>query len=235
MTHVEGMIFDLDGTLLNTIDDLTDAMNTALTEQGYPPRSVHACKHFVGDGVEMFVRRALPEAARDAVTIARLVPRYRELYAGMWDIKTAPYPGIVDLLARLTEADVPLGVFSNKPDSVTKQAVAHFLPDVPFIDVRGALPNVPLKPDPAGALAVAAALGADPRHVCFVGDTRTDIETAVAAGMVPVGVLWGFRDADELAAHGARHLVTRPDEILTCCFNTQSTAAAGDESFSPVA
>jgi len=129
-------------------------------------------------------------------------------------VKTRPYPGIVDLLKELSAAGIPIAVLSNKPDAMTKLAVAHLLPDVPFAEVRGATPSVPLKPDPASALAVAATLGVASARICYVGDTATDMQTAVAAGMTPIGVLWGFRDVDELKAAGAGHIVDHPGELM---------------------
>ncbi len=213
METVAGVIFDLDGTLLDTIGDLADAMNTALAERSFPPRTVDECKQFVGDGVEAFLRRALPEDACSDELVAAMDPRYRERYGAGWHVKTRPYPGVVELLAGLHAAGLPLAVLSNKPDAMTKQTVAHFLPDVPFAVVQGARPDVPLKPDPTSALDVASKMNAEPGQICYVGDTATDMQTAVGAGMLPVGVLWGFRDVDELRASGARHILSHPREI----------------------
>jgi phosphoglycolate phosphatase len=215
---IAAVVFDLDGTLLDTIDDLTDAMNVTLASRGFPPRTVEECKLLVGSGVEHFLRFALPEDARDDATVDALIPLYRETYGRMWNHKSRPYPGIPDTLASLGSRRCPLAVLSNKPDPTTRQAVVYYFPDTPFADIRGARPHVPLKPDPASALAIATRLGVPPDQVLFVGDTRTDMETAVAAGMVPLGVLWGFRSRDELIASGAARVVAHPAEILSLLF-----------------
>lgn len=210
---VKAIIFDLDGTLLDTIEDITDAMNAALAQRGYPARSVEECKYLVGEGTEMFARGALPPEARDPETVARMVVAYRAEYATNWARKTKPYPGIVELLDGLSACERPMAILSNKRDPVVKQEVSFFLPDVHFIEVRGARPPVPLKPAPTAALLLARMLGTDPRQVVFVGDTKTDMQTAVSAGMVAIGALWGFRAADELRSNGAQYLVRRPTDI----------------------
>jgi len=209
----DAMIFDLDGTLLDTIDDLTDSMNWALAQQGLPPHSPDACKYFVGDGVEVFARRALGERADDKL-VASVVAVYRRRYADHWADRTRPYPGIAELLAGLDRRGLKKAVFSNKPDDTTRLTVATLLKDFRFDIVRGARADVPLKPDPAGALALAADLGAAPSRVLYLGDTNTDMQTALAAGMYPLGALWGFRPAEELTASGAKALIAQPMELL---------------------
>jgi len=215
LVHPEAIVFDLDGTLLDTIEDLTEAMNEALTRRGYPPRSVEECKHLVGAGTDVFVRGALPPEARIPETVADLIIAYRAEYAEIRTRKTKPYPGIVELLDGLTARSISMAILSNKRDTVVKQEVSRFLPMTSFAEVRGARPTVPLKPDPAAALLLARSLGRDPRSVLFVGDTKTDMQTAVSAGMVAVGVLWGFRTANELRASGAQYLISHPMEILS--------------------
>jgi phosphoglycolate phosphatase len=207
-------LFDLDGTLLDTIEDLTDSMNAALAAVACPPRTVEECKVFVGEGVELFATRALPEGRRDADTLRRLLDVYRKEYAGRWAVKTRPYEGIPELLDGLAARGVKLAVLSNKPDEFTKIMVARLLSRWWFEVVAGARPGVPRKPDPAAALAIAADLGVAPREFIYLGDTRTDMETAIAAGMFPVGALWGFRSEGELTAAGARVLVRHPGEVL---------------------
>jgi len=219
--EVAAVLFDLDGTLLDTIEDLTDSMNAVLGEHGYPRRTVAECKQFVGDGVEQFMRRALPGGEADDARMADLIAVYRERYAGAWDRKTRPYPGVCQLLEELAAHRMPMAVLSNKPDATTRQAVGRFFPGVPFGEVRGARPTVPLKPDPTAAIAIAEGLGVAPRDMVLVGDTRTDMQTAGAAGMFPLGVLWGFRGRDELVAYGARQIADAPAEVLT--FITRKT------------
>ena len=206
----QAALFDLDGTLLDTIEDLTDSMNVALAVAGCPPRSVEECKVFVGEGVELFATRALPEARRDAETLGRIIDVYRKDYAARWAVKTQPYDGIPELLDALAARHVKLAVLSNKPDEFTRVMVARLLPRWRFEAVAGARPSVRRKPDPAAALQIAEELAVPPREFLYVGDTKTDMETAVAAGMFPAGALWGYRSAEELTASGARALLAHP-------------------------
>jgi len=210
----QAVLFDLDGTLLDTIEDLRDSMNWALGRQGFAPRPVAECKLFVGDGVESYARRALPEGNRDDETVARCIADMRADYSQRWAEKTRPYEGIPDLLDALTQRGVHRAVLSNKPDDFTKMMVAKLLDRWVFDPVRGARDDVPRKPDPAGAVRIAEELGLPPEQFLYVGDTNTDMKTGVAAGMFPVGVLWGFRDAEELIANGAGVLVESPREIV---------------------
>ncbi|MBN1557889.1 MAG: HAD family hydrolase [Lentisphaerae bacterium] len=208
------VVFDLDGTLLDTIDDLTDAMNAVLGREGYPPRTVEECKVFVGEGAAAFVRCALPADACRPDRVKAVLEAYRAEYAARWARKTRPYPGIPGCLRTLQARGVPMAVLSNKGDALVKQAVARFLPDIRFAAVRGARPDVPLKPEADAVLPVAERLGRPAHRVWLVGDTKTDMQTARAAGMVPVGVLWGFRSAGELKRYGARHLAATPAELI---------------------
>ncbi len=213
MSH-SAVLFDLDGTLLNTIDDLTDAINAALAKSGLPARSVAECRYFVGDGVQQLVLRSLPEGRRDAATAAAITEAYRAAYAANWDRKTTVYEGIPELLDGLTARAVAMAVFSNKPDDFTRLMVARLLPRWPFAAVRGARGDRPRKPDPAVALEIARDIGVCPADFLYVGDTDTDMQTAAAAGMYAVGALWGFRTADELLRNGARTLIAHPSELL---------------------
>jgi len=212
--EISGLIFDLDGTLLDTIEDMTDAVNAALGQRGFPTRSVEEVKHLVGEGTDVLARGALPADVRQAETITCLIDAYRAEYAKIWTRKTRPYPGIADLLNVLGKRGIPMAVLSNKRDAVVKEAVAYFLPHIPFAEVWGARPGIPLKPDAGAALRLVKCLGRTPEDVLFIGDTKTDMQTARSAGMTAIGVLWGFRTAEELRRHGAQHLVSRPSEIL---------------------
>lgn len=208
------VIFDLDGTLLDTIEDMTDAVNAALDQRGYPTRSVEEVKYLVGEGTEVFAGGALPSDARQPDIIANLIDAYRAEYDKIWTRKTRPYPGVVDLLNILGKRGIRMAVLSNKRDAVVKEAVAYFLPNVPFAEVWGSRPDIPLKPDAGAALRLAKCLGSAPEDVLLVGDTKTDMQTARSADMVAVGALWGFRTAEELLRHGAKHLVPQPSDIL---------------------
>ena len=209
-----GVIFDLDGTLLDTIEDLTDSMNAALGELGFAPRTVDECKFFVGDGRDAFAGRALGESHQDDATVARCVSLMSENYRQNWGVKTCPYEGIPELLGALSGIGISMAVLSNKYDESVKMMVGHFFGGVDFRIVRGALAAVRRKPDPAAAVAIAVELGIDPGEFLYLGDTDTDMRTAVAAGMHPVGVLWGFRPREELIANGAGTLIERPSDLL---------------------
>lgn len=208
------ILFDLDGTLLDTLDDLADATNRALRTLGFPEHPVAAYKYFIGDGVENLVRRVLPADRCEPALMLRCATQMRQEYAQRWAVKTHPYPGVPELLDALCARGVPMAVLSNKPDEFTGLCVGQLLSRWRFDVVLGERPPVPKKPDPAGALEVASRLGLPPGQILYLGDTNTDMRTAVAAGMFPVGALWGFRTADELLAHGARVLVESPLEVL---------------------
>lgn len=213
---MKAFIFDLDGTLLDSLEDLADAGNAMLTHADYPQHPVAAYRHFVGDGLEMLVRRALPageEARLGAENFAALVQYTRDVYGKNWQVKSRPYPGVVEALRALADKGHELGVLSNKPHHWTVDIIGHFFPTLRFSVVRGALPGVPHKPDPAPAQEVLRMLDM-PASVCaFVGDSNVDMLTAVRTGMVPVGVSWGFRDVEELRNAGARYIVYAPAEL----------------------
>ena len=213
MNH-KAIIFDLDGTLLNTIEDLTDSMNLTLNRFGFKGHDQEAYKYFIGDGIETLVKRALPPESRTPGIIAQGVEAMREEYALRWDIKTRPYPGIPELLDALSQKGWPISILSNKPDDSTRMVVAKLLPRWAFQVVLGARPSVPKKPDPTAALEIAGLLRLPPDQVVYIGDTGTDMKTAVEAGMYPVGALWGFRTAQELLVHGAKVLLEKPLDLL---------------------
>ena len=208
------ILFDLDGTLLDTLDDLADATNAALARQGLPAHPVEEFKYFVGDGMRNLILRTLPEASRDEATLARTIDAFREEYGRNWADKTRPYPGVADLLDAITERGVPKAILSNKPHEFTQLCVGKLLPDWSFEIVQGVSETTPPKPDPSGALRIADELGVPPARFLYVGDTNTDMQTATAAGMFAVGVTWGFRPAAELTANGAQTLIDTPAELL---------------------
>lgn len=213
-TTPRAVIFDLDGTLLDTLDDLADAGNVTLEALGLPTHPVDAYRYFVGLGVVELARMMLPEDRRDEATVATAAERVGAEYKLRWKDKSHPYDGVADMLAALLERGLPLCVLSNKPQVYTDITVREFFPGFPFRFIHGARPEVPNKPHPAGALALARELSLPPGEICFVGDTATDMKTARGAGMLPVGALWGFRTAQELTENGARHLIARPAELL---------------------
>jgi len=191
-------------------------MNAVLAANGYPAHPIAAYTEFVGDGVQNLVRRSLPAVVRgDEAVVTRLVPQMRSEYAGRWSSKTRPYDGIPELLDGLAARGMRLAVLSNKPHPATVEVVAHFFPGRNFDATLGARPNVPIKPDAGAALDVSRQLGIPPQEFLYLGDTNTDMQTARAAGMYAIGVLWGFRTAEELTTSGADRLVSHPREVLS--------------------
>ena len=209
----KAILFDLDGTLLDTLEDLATAANRALGTLGLPAHPTDAYRVFVGDGLRTLAERILPGEQRSAAQVDALVAAFEREYSRTWNERTEPYAGVPEMLDRLTGDGYRLSVLSNKPDAFTRLCVEQLLPHWTFAPLYGQRPGVPKKPDPAAALAIAAELGLDPAEVLYLGDTATDMHTARAAGMAAVGVLWGFRSADELHAAGARHLITHPGEL----------------------
>ncbi len=211
---MKAVLFVLDGTLLDTLQDIADACNAALREHGFPPHPVDSYRYFVGDGVPVLVSRSVPAEQHTGETLTSVAAAYREEYQRRWNATTTLYPGIAELLDQLTRRGVPMAVLSNKPDDFTRRCVAEFLPRWTFSIVLGASKAFPPKPDPAGARHIARGLDLLPDKIYYLGDTPTDMRTAVAAEMFPVGVLWGFRAAEELKAAGARQLISHPRELL---------------------
>jgi phosphoglycolate phosphatase len=200
--------------LLDTIDDLADSMNKALSDLGFPVHDTEFYKHTVGDGLPKLVERVLPETHRDANTIKRCILGMEAEYKKSWNRKTRPYDGIMELLDALDRLQIKMNVLSNKLEEYTRIAVDFYFPQFPFELVIGASPSIPRKPSPACALFIAQELKIDPHNIVFLGDTNTDMKTAVAAGMLPVGALWGFRSKDELEESGAKAVISHPLELL---------------------
>jgi phosphoglycolate phosphatase len=210
-----GVLFDLDGTLLDTIDDIVEALNESLTLLGCPTHPAAACRMFVGEGVERLLARALPGERQDRETILRGVRLFDEAYARSWNRHTRVYDGIPELLDGLSSRRIPMAVLSNKPHRFTRMAVGHFLGRWEFDPVQGAADDVPRKPDPTGALSVARRMGLPSGEMVYLGDSSVDMRTAIGAGMLPVGAAWGFRGRSELSAAGAALVIDAPPELLT--------------------
>jgi len=210
------VLFDLDGTLVDSLQDIAASMNRVLAHNQLPTHAPDAYKHFVGDGMETLVRRVLPGDRVDEDDLrARILQQMKRDYSDRWYDASAPYPGIRELLSDLQTRPLRLGVLSNKPDEFTTVMVEHFFPDTPWDTVRGALPGVPVKPAPDAVLLIAAEWGLAPSQILYVGDTCTDILTARNAGMPSVGVTWGFRDRAELETHGANWIIDEAHSLLT--------------------
>lgn len=206
------VIFDLDGTLLNTIADLGEACNYALRQLGYSEHALSTYNYMVGNGVRKLVERAEPDA--DPETVERLLAIFREYYDQHSADNTRPYPGIPELLRTLTDNGVAVAVASNKYQSAVEHIIAHFFPDIPFAAVAGQVDMRPVKPDPSIVFAILNEHPTPKAEVLYVGDSGVDMETARRACVESVGVSWGFRPVSELRKTYADHIVTNPSEIL---------------------
>ena len=209
---IRGVIFDLDGTTLNTLDDIVDSFNATLEEAGIEPRSRDVMRLGVGRGFRILVDRVLPEVTDDKER-EKLALRYHENYSKRYADRTRPYEGMPELLRKLQDDGIKLAVDSNKSDFFVKDLIRRNYPDIEFGDVMGSLPDYALKPDPGRALKIIDNMGLQKEEVIYVGDSDTDMQTAVNAGIVPVGCLWGFRDRKTLEESGAVHLAEKPEDI----------------------
>jgi len=212
--NFDGVLFDLDGTLLDTLQDLADSMNTALERLCEPSHPVESYRYFVGDGVRCEAERALPEGHRDEELIEKCVEIAMAKYQNCWSENTRPYAGVPELLGGIEELGLGMSVLSNKPDEFVQVMVEKLLGEWKFEVVAGLKEGSARKPDPGSAIAIAEKMGVSAGKMLYVGDTGTDMETAVSAGMYGVGALWGFRDAEELSANGAKVLVDKPAGVL---------------------
>jgi phosphoglycolate phosphatase len=214
MKHpIEAIIFDLDGTLLDTIKDIANCANTVLDHWECPTHSVETYTELLGDGLTNLARKALPASRRTMEDIEAFVKEYRSLYQARWNETSTAYAGVVELLGELCRREIPLAVLSNKRDDFTQVCVSHFFPSIPFRDVRGERSGVPIKPDPQAALDIARSLDVEPARCLFVGDSEIDVKTGLHAGMTSVGVLWGFRSQAILEEAGANILISHPREL----------------------
>lgn len=214
MDSIKAVIFDMDGTLLDTLGDLADSMNAVLTEMGFPSHTADEYRYFVGNGMKKLAERALPKEFRTEANVENCLEKMKEEYSKHWDVKTSVYEGIPGLLRELVGRGIMVAILSNKPDEFTGLMASSLLGDFSFNRVLGMRPGFPAKPDPTSAVEIAEDLGVDAGSVMFVGDTSVDMNTAVNAGMTAVGVLWGFRDRDELLDAGAKIILNRPEELL---------------------
>lgn len=210
----KAILFDLDGTLLDTLEDLGNAVNCVLAKKGFPTHTMDTYRFMVGDGITMLMNRALPEDKRKEDIVHVCIREFLEEYDQNWNVKTKPYDGIAEMLDRLTLYGMKMAVLSNKPDEFTKRCVTELLPKWTFDIVMGQSNSFPLKPNPASAKEIARYLNITPSQFIYLGDTAIDMKTAIAAGMFPVGALWGFRTEKELLESGAKITIRKPQEIL---------------------
>jgi phosphoglycolate phosphatase len=208
------VIFDLDGTLLDTIEDLANATNYALRCFDLPEHPVNAYRFFVGNGINKLLERALPEAQRNVDWIAMVRQEFLKYYTMHSEDSTRPYPGMVDLLKELQEQGIMLGVASNKIHDATVELVHRFFPGINFVAVLGQRDGIPVKPSPDILESIVNAAGTAKSETLYVGDSGVDAMTAIRAGISFVGVLWGFRPKEELAGAGAENFIEKPEELF---------------------
>jgi phosphoglycolate phosphatase len=210
MTKFDGVIFDLDGTLLDSLEDIANAANATLAKLNLPTWPIENYKHYVGDGVRILFERALappnsqsPDASTSDI-LESCLEIYQNQYNQNWDRCSKPYPGIPEMLHTLHNAGLKLAVLSNKPEPFTLLCIQRFFPDIPFDLTLGHSDRFPRKPDPTSAKWIAAQFSTNPQRIAYVGDTNTDMQTAVGANLFPIGVSWGFRSEQEILAAGAK-------------------------------
>ena len=208
------VIFDLDGTLLNTLDDLSAAANYALAACGFPARTVDECRQFVGNGVSKLLERALPHGQQTPENMLRMKTAFFAYYDVHLADFTQPYCGVPELLRALHARGVKLAVASNKYQRAAERLISHFFPSVSFAAVLGQREGVPVKPHPQIVQDILAAAGQTPAKALYVGDSDVDMQTAQNAGVKACGVTWGFRPRELLAAYQPAYLVDTPHQIL---------------------
>lgn len=210
-------IFDLDGTLLNTIDDLCDSMNRALVAHGYPTHTPEECLYFIGNGAKKFAERAMPaDVQGDDALVEQVLATYKDEYAVHYLDKTAPYDGVREMLESLHKMGVKLCVLSNKPHDKTNEMTRHFFGDLPFAVINGGRVGVKLKPDAGAITEILDLIGADKAHTFYVGDSDVDMFTANNAGVFACAACWGFRPVEELRDAGADALCMTAYDALAC-------------------
>lgn len=213
MGTYKAVLFDLDGTLINTLEDLAAASNYALAAYGYPLRPVEDFKLLAGNGVAVMLERAMPQGERTPGRVAELKEKFLEYYAEHYADKTAPYDGVTELLQTLKAKGYKRAVVTNKVEEMARVILDKLYPDC-FDLIFGQRDGVPTKPDPTLARMAMEELGVSPAECVFMGDSGVDIQTAVNSGALPVGVLWGFREEGELLENGAKRLISRADQLL---------------------
>ncbi|MDL2285426.1 HAD hydrolase-like protein [Desulfovibrio sp. OttesenSCG-928-F07] len=222
MLNFKGVIFDLDGTLVDTIADLAAAGNYGLEANGFAPVEPDSYRYHVGTGMRNLAKNVLAASlavapktvANKEETIGSIYTAINQYYDKNWHNLSKPYPGIKELLAELLQRQIPFAVCSNKPDAFVKEMIAFYFNGIEFVDTIGPGDVMPLKPDPTGPLWLAEKMNLQPANIVFCGDTKIDMQTAAAAGMFACGVNWGFRPKQELMEHGAGRIIDNASELL---------------------
>lgn len=209
-------VFDLDGTLIDSLEDLADSVNETLVTYGFPTHDVDLYRFKVGNGSKKLIERSLPkELAADADLVSEVLFKYKACYEKNLLKKTRPYAGILTMLSRLKEMGVPMAICTNKHQSAADALVETLFPAGTFTEVIGDRADLPRKPDPKKVLLLAKNMGVAPADVAYFGDSSVDMDTAKNAGALAIGVTWGFRPREELEEHGARLLLDMPAELFT--------------------
>lgn len=209
----KGIIFDLDGTLVNSLEDISDAMNTVLTSLNYPTHTYDTYQYFIGSGLRNLVSKALPASNNSEEQIETCFDCMINEYRKICTLKTKPYEGILELLDNLTSKDIKLAVFSNKADELTKKIATEIFPDY-FQAAIGLSTEALKKPNPFEAIEISKSWNLKPEEIIFIGDSDIDMQTAKNANMFPVGVSWGYRSEDELIASGAKVVINAPLDLI---------------------
>ena len=213
--NYEAAIFDLDGTLVNSLDDLANSANDTLHAYGFPVHEVEAYRYFVGNGSRKLIERILPEKhATDMAFVEQFMSEYKDCYARNLLQKTKPYDGIMEMLEELRRRGIPMAVCTNKHQSAAEMIVKTLFPHGIFQEIIGDQEGLPRKPDPQKVLHIMRNFWVTGEQTAYLGDTDVDMDTARNAGALAVGVLWGFRPEEELVAHGADILLTHPMELF---------------------
>lgn len=212
----KALIFDLDGTLVDSLQGIASALNHALGQSGLPIHSPDAVRGFIGNGARVLIERGVPVGSSEML-IDTVENAFKAAYEVAWPQGTTPYPGIIPLLETLQQQGAHLAVLSNKPHSFTTKMVARIFPSIRFGAVLGQRAGIPHKPDPSGALEISELLGIFPEYCSVIGDSTMDMETAKNAGMRAVAVTWGFHDREKLLATGTHHVADDPGELLQIC------------------
>ncbi len=210
----KAIIFDLDGTLINTLNELGTVTNHVLTEKGFPNHDIDAYRFFVGEGAANLIRRALPLSQRKKNIIDDCLSLFMKIYNEICGQNASLYDEIPQMLDKLVNTDMKLTVLSNKPHELTLKNISQFLSNWHFEIIFGQREGIPKKPNPAGAIEIANHLNIQPSNFMYLGDTGIDMKTAVSAGMFPIGALWGFRDKKELEESGAKALAENPLDVI---------------------
>jgi phosphoglycolate phosphatase len=220
---IKGVLFDLDGTLANTQEDIADSMNKVLSQHNFPKHNYAEYKYLVGKGLKKLVENSLPENERDITTISICLKEMQTAYKSNCINKTALYPGIFEMLKKIESLNIPIVVFSNKDHNLTKIVCNYLLEGIKITEVLGYTDRFPRKPDPAGVIYLSTKLGVSPKDIIYIGDTDVDMQCANRGNMIATGVLWGFRTEKELIENGAAHIAKKPSDIISIIVNENNS------------